>query len=77
MNTKSRIDSILKANCLDFNATGLPSFNLSQLQLEANLDFALPPNIRLGHLTEKIVSELIKVSANYNCLLYTSDAADD
>ena len=68
MNTKSRIDSILKANCLDFNATGLPSFNLSELQLQEELDFALPTNIRLGHLAEKIVSELIKLSANYNVL---------
>jgi uncharacterized protein len=68
MNTKSRIDSILKANCLDFNATGLPSFNLSELQLQPDLDFALPTNIRLGHLAEKIVSELIKLSANYNVL---------
>jgi len=68
MNTKSRIDSILNANCLDFNATGLPSFNLSELQLEADLDFALPTNIRLGHLAEKIVSELIKASANFNVL---------
>jgi uncharacterized protein len=68
MNTKSRIDSILNANCLDFNTTGLPSFNLSELQVEADLDFALPTNIRLGHLAEKIVSELIKSSANYNVL---------
>ena len=68
MKTKSRIDSILKANCLDFNATGLPSFNLSELQLQPDLDFALPTNIRLGHLAEKIVSELIKLSANYNVL---------
>ena len=68
MNTKSRIDSILKANCLDFNATGLPSFNLTELQLETDLNFALPTNIRLGHLVEKIVSELIKSSANYNVL---------
>ena len=48
--------------------TGLPSFNLSELQLQPDLDFALPTNIRLGHLAEKIVSELIKLSANYNVL---------
>ena len=68
MNTKSRIDSILNANCLDLNTTGLPSFHLSKLHLQEELDFALPTNIRLGHLVEKIVSELIKLSANYNVL---------
>jgi hypothetical protein len=68
MNTKSRIDSILKANSLDFSITGLQSFNLSELQLEPDLDFHLPTNIRLGHLAEKIVSELIKSSANFKVL---------
>ena len=68
MNTKSRIDSILKANSLDFSITGLQSFKLSELQLEPDLDFHLPTNIRLGHLVEKIVSELIKSSANFKVL---------
>ena len=68
MKTKSRIASILKANTLDFSITGLPTFNLSELNLEKNLDFQLPTNLRLGHLAEKIVSELIKSSSNYKVL---------
>lgn len=65
MKTKSRIASILKANSLDFSITSLPTFNLSELNLDTDLDFELPTHIRLGHLAEKIVSELIKSSTNY------------
>jgi len=68
MKTKSRIASILKANSLDFSITGLQNFNLSELNLATNLEFQLPTNIRLGHLVEKIVSELIKSSSNYKVL---------
>lgn len=68
MKTKSRITSILKANSLDFLITGLPTFNLSQLNLITDLEFELPTNIRLGHLAEKVVSELIKSSNNYKVL---------
>ena len=63
MNTKSRITSILKARSLDSSITGLQTFNLSELKLVSDLDFQLPTNIRLGHLAEKIVSELIKSSS--------------
>jgi len=65
MNTKSRIASIAKANSLDFSITGFQRFNLSELQYEGELAFQLPTNIRLGHLAERIVSELIKASSNY------------
>ena len=68
MNTKSRISSILKANTLDVSMVGLQSFNLSELQLDHDLDFLLPTNIRLGHLVEKIVSEFIRLSNNYEVL---------
>lgn len=68
MNTKSRIVSIVEANSLDFSITGLPTFNLSALNLTTHLEFQLPTNIRLGHLAEKIVSELIKSSTNYKLL---------
>ncbi|MGY8933933.1 MAG: DUF1853 family protein [Flavobacteriales bacterium] len=68
MKTKSRIASILKAKSLDFSITGLPTFNLSELDLITDLEFQLPTNIRLGHLAEKIVSELIKSSSNYKVL---------
>lgn len=68
MKTKSRIASILKANSLDFSSSGLPTFNLSQLNLAPNLEFQLPSNLRLGHLAEKIVSALIKSSTNYQVI---------
>lgn len=68
MNAKSRITSIIKANSLDFSVTGLGVFNLSELNIESDLEFHLPTNIRLGHLVEKIVSELIKSSSNYKVL---------
>ena len=68
MNIKSRITSILKTNGLDFSITGLPTFDLTELNLENNLEFPLPTNVRLGHLAEKIVSESIKSSTNFKVL---------
>lgn len=68
MKTKSRIRSILKSSPLDTSITGFPTFNLSELNLPSYLEFPIPNNLRLGHLAEKIVSELIKSSANYNIL---------
>ncbi|GAB5550962.1 MAG: hypothetical protein Sapg2KO_05530 [Saprospiraceae bacterium] len=68
MNPKSRIASILKANSLDFSSRGVPTFNLSELNLVSDLEFQLPSNLRLGHLAEKIVSELIKSSTNYQVI---------
>lgn len=68
MKTKSRIASILKANSLDFSITGLQTFDLSTLNLGNDLEFQLPTNVRLGHLVEKIVSQLIKSSTNYKVL---------
>jgi hypothetical protein len=68
MKTKSRILSIVKANSLDFSITGLQTFDLSVLHLGNDIEFSLPTNIRLGHLVEKIVSELIKSSTNYKVL---------
>ncbi|MGL1887601.1 MAG: DUF1853 family protein [Reichenbachiella sp.] len=66
MNTKSRIASILQAKSLDFSITGVPTFDLSALNFETDPDFELPTNVRLGHLIEKIVSELIKASTSFN-----------
>jgi len=68
MNTRSRIVSILKADNLDTSVTGLPSFNLSALDVPTNLEFPLPTNVRLGHLAEKVISQLIKLSTNYQVL---------
>lgn len=68
MKTKSRIASILKTNYLDFSITGLPTFSLTALNLDTALEFQLPTNIRLGHLAERIVSQLIQLSTNYNVI---------
>jgi hypothetical protein len=68
MKTKSRITSILKANNLDFSITDLQPFNLSELNLATELEFQLPTNLRLGHLVERIVAELIRSSTNYEML---------
>ena len=68
MNSKSRITSILKTNCLDSSITGVPTFDLTELHLTNEIDFQLPTNVRLGHLAEKIVSEAIKTSSNYQVL---------
>lgn len=68
MKTKSRIASILKANSLGYSVTGLPTFDLSALNLANDLDIELPTNIRLGHLAEKVVAGLINASSNYKLL---------
>ncbi len=68
MNSKSRIASILKTNNLDSPITGLPTFDLAELHLTNEINFQLPTNVKLGHLAEKIVSELIKSSSNYQVL---------
>lgn len=77
MKNKSRITSILKTKNLDFSITGLPSFNLSELNLVTDFDFQLPTNLRLGHLAERIVSELIKASTNYNVLYESIQLIED
>jgi hypothetical protein len=77
MKSKSRIKSIFKANSLDYSITGLHTFNLSELELSNDLEFDLPTNIRLGHLAEKIVSELIKSSTNYRVLYENIQLIED
>ncbi|MEL7005243.1 MAG: DUF1853 family protein, partial [Bacteroidota bacterium] len=68
MKIESRITSILNADCLDTSITGLPSFDLSVLDLPDDLEFELPNNVRLGHLAEKVISQLFKLSTNYKVL---------
>jgi hypothetical protein len=68
MNYQARIASILKAYPLGESITGLPTFSLSALKLASNMEFRLPTNLRLGHLVERIVAELIKSSTNYKVL---------
>ena len=66
MNTKSRIKSVLNAQELSESITGIPSFSLAKLELNNSLDFSIPTNLRLGHLVERIVSELIKNSLTFS-----------
>ena len=68
MKTKSRIQSILKAHSLDESITGLPTFHLSDLRFDGDVDFALPTHLRLGHLAESVVSGLLRASTNYKLL---------
>ena len=65
MKAESRINAILQSNHLDFSIIGIPTFELNQLELPKLELFELPTNVRLGHLVEKIVAELIKQSHNY------------
>ena len=68
MNTKARIASLFKTPTLDSEITGFEPFRLSLLELESELHFDLPKNLRLGHLVEKAVSQCIQASTNYNVL---------
>lgn len=68
MNTKARITSIQRAISLDSSITGFPSFHLSSLKLAASQTFELPTNLRLGHLAERVIAELIKASENFTVL---------
>ncbi len=65
MKNKSRISSIKTATSLQYSITGFKSFNLSELNLNSDIDFQLSDKLSLGHLVETIVSKLIKLSKNY------------
>lgn len=65
MNLASRIESIRNAVSLPDSITGFTSFDLRELVLPQDLDYTLPTNLRLGHLAEKVVGQLIKNSSNY------------
>ncbi|WP_298516391.1 DUF1853 family protein [uncultured Kordia sp.] len=68
MNIKSRIQSITNATQLPTAITNIPTFDLSELEIATLPEIQLPTNRRLGHLVEKIVSELLKASNNYKIL---------
>lgn len=68
MSIESRVSSVLHAKNLNESLTGFSSFQLSNLQFEKQTKFDLPTNVRLGHLAEKIVSQLIQHSSNYDLL---------
>ncbi|WP_051568473.1 DUF1853 family protein [Crocinitomix catalasitica] len=77
MENKSRIASVLKAHNLDSSITGIRTFNLSSLKLPSLLSFELPTNLRLGHLVEKVVGELIKSSTNFRILYENIQLIED
>lgn len=77
MKSKPRIASLLNADSLGSSISGLPAFELSTLDLAADLDFPLPTNVRLGHLAETIVSELIKASKNIKVLHENIQVVED
>ena len=77
MNRTKRINSILKTKNLDSSITGIKTFKLLNLNLPTKSNFPLPSKLRLGHLTEKIVSELIKLSTNYTVLYENVQLIED
>jgi hypothetical protein len=77
MTALSRVISILEAKTLDSEITGMPTFDLAQLRLRAIPDIQLPTNLRLGHLAERIISELIKASSNYKMLYENLQIRED
>lgn len=77
MNSKSRIASILSTKHLDVDFFGLSTFALSMLNIESELDFHLPENLRLGHLAEAIVSESIRNAENYDLLYENVQIEED
>jgi len=68
LNTVSRVDSILQTPHLDASVTGCSTFSLTALEVPESINVVLPSNLRLGHLIERIVAQLIRSSANYNIL---------
>lgn len=68
MNSRSRIKSILEGTHLTSEITNFQSFDLLSLKIDTNLDFALPNNLRLGHLAENVIAESIKASLNYKLI---------
>lgn len=77
MDSKARISSILTAQSLSDKITGFPTFELSKLDLQNSLDIEIPTNVRLGHLTEKVVSRLIHASSNYSLLYENSQIIEN
>ena len=77
MSNKKRIDSIQRSAVLDSRITRLPTFDLSELILEKDVEVILPTNLRLGHLAERAVSGLIKASSNYEVVFENLQLVED
>ncbi len=68
MKTSPRIASILNTKTLDQTITGYNTFDLGNLDIADEVSIAIPRNVRLGHIVEKIVAGLIRASHNYKLL---------
>lgn len=68
MNTKARVDAVLNSASLTELIPSISSFDMSALEIAKDVEFYLPENLRLGHLIEKIVAQLIHASSNYNVI---------
>jgi hypothetical protein len=77
MKNKARIESILNASCLDLSIAGITTFELSELNVSSNLELVIPTNLRLGHMVEKIVAEIIKSSNKYDLIYENIQIVDD
>lgn len=76
LTNQSRITSILNSETLGTTITSFATFYLSQLQLSTVPNIELPDNLRLGHLVEKTVAELIPTSSNYHLLFENTQILD-
>lgn len=68
MKSNLRITSVQKGKILDSTVTGFQSFDLANLNVQKNIGFELPQNVRLGHLVERVVSGIIRSSSNFKIL---------
>ncbi|MGB0807051.1 MAG: DUF1853 family protein [Salibacteraceae bacterium] len=68
VNSKARVRSVLNGYTLPEAITGMPTFYLERLDLNVFPDISIAPNLRLGHLVERLVGDLIKSSNNYQVL---------
>lgn len=73
----SRISSIFHSTYLPREITGFPAFRLSDLEINREVDLPIPTHLRLGHLTEKVVAELIRSSTNYDILVENLQVLED
>lgn len=64
--TLQRMLSIQNTYALPYSVTGIPVFDLKLLGEIDVQEFSLPDNIRLGHLAERVVSQLIDLSSEYD-----------
>lgn len=77
MNSKARIASILQASHLGEAITGIPTFDLATVGAVADTVADLPDNLRLGHLVERVVSQLLHASKRYRVVYENVQLMDE